>query len=222
MRGILGSVVAMLIASSVLAASPTNGVKGEYLEAHTTNIWASAVPTSPGETTHQAVLAWKVGQGRFRDARLDNLAIIAVVFADSPLLDRQSQVRVHLLVDAQANTAQQMALVQMATALAPKTIDGNVVSVTPTDIKMLICCGCAAGYADLTAGSIRVKTRRVTDADTLRYGDIKQGYPVLGDLFYRYSAFTEEYAYRGGAANEECQPFVLKDLCSAAVGGFSR
>ncbi|MBI3461859.1 MAG: DUF1326 domain-containing protein [Planctomycetes bacterium] len=222
MRGFLGSVAMMLIGSSVLGASPTPGVKGEYLEAHTTNLWASAVPTSPGETTHQAVLAWKVAQGAFRGTRLDNLSIVAVVFADRPLMDRQAQTRVHLLVDSQADTAQQMALVQMATALAPKTIYGNVASVTPAEIRMLICCGCAAGYADLTAGTIHVKTRRITDADKLRYGDVKQGYSVLGDLFYRYSAFTEEYAYGGGAAEEECRPFVLKDLCSAAVGGFSR
>lgn len=222
MSSILSSVAAVLIGSSVLAAGPSPGVKGEYLEAHTRNLWASAVPTDPGEAnTHQAVMAWKVAKGEFCDTRVDDLTVVAVVFADRPLLDPQARKRVHMLVDSRADTAQQTALVEMAKALAPKAIGTTVESVSPTEIKANICCGCAAGYAELTAGPIRVKTRRISDGDTVRFGQVKREYSLLGEPFYKYSAFTEEYAYSGDD-NKACSPFVLKDLSSAAVGGFSR
>src|SRR5690606_6090235 len=138
----LSSVAAVLIGSSVLAASPVPGVKGEYLEAHTTHLWASAVPSDAGgAATHQAVLAWKVSKGDYCDARLDDLAVIAIVFADRPLVDRPARSQVHLLVDSRADTAQQAALVQMAKAMAPKVIRAKVASVTPAEIKLSICCG---------------------------------------------------------------------------------
>lgn len=217
----LATIAALLIGSSALAASPELTAKGEYLEAHTANLWASGVPCASCESAaHQAILAWKVAQGACGEKRLDGLAIVAIVYADRPLSDQQAKTRVHLLVDSRADAAQQEALVQMATAQAPKAIQGRVTAVTPTAIRMKICCGCAAGFADLTAGPIHVKTRRVSDEDRLRYGEEKREYSVLGEPFYKYPAYTEEFAHGGG--DEKCPPFVLKDLCSAAVGGFAR
>lgn len=221
MSRIARNVAVVLIGSLALAADLAAGVKGEFLEAHTRNLWASAASCSACETTsHQAVLAWKVTQGAVGDASLDGMVIVAIVFADRPLSDQQAKTRVHLLVDSRANAAQQEALVQLATSLAPTSIQGHVAAVTPMAIRMKICCGCAAGYADLNVGPIHVKTRRVNDDDRLRFGEEKREYSILGDSFYKYPAFTEEFAYSGG--DEKCQPFVLKDLCSAAVGGFAR
>ena len=128
--------------------------------------------------------------------------------------------RTTFLVDSQASKSPQAALVAMAKSLAGETIQ-EVVGVKPVKIDITVCQGCAAGYASLTAGTLKIRTRRSLEGDKPESDDRQQADPILAKLYYRYPAFTLEYSCSG--RNFVGKPLRIdsKNLRTAAVGGFS-
>ena len=210
--------VLLVCMASVLfvGTAAAESIKGRYLVVRNTGPCAhdSKLPIV-GDT---AVLAWKVSQGTYQGARLNDLAVVALVCGDSTLgIDEKVKTRTTFLVDERATKSQQAALVAMAKTLAGNTIQ-EVVGVKPVKIDMTVWQGCAMGYASLKTDLVNIRTRRLFDSD--ESGRREMADPVLAKLYYRYPAYALEYSYSGRDFEGESVRFVQRDLRSAAVGGF--
>jgi hypothetical protein len=139
MKGfVLSTAAVMACAAVTLSAGPAATISGTYVEARTSEIFAGAcvVNAEAGTTGREALLAWKVGKGRFNGVALDGLAVVAAVAGDSNLSVHEiggtiAQTRSALIVDSRATPSQQKALVALVKTLA-KDVIGEVVE-TRTD-----------------------------------------------------------------------------------------
>ena len=132
---------AVVVAASPLLAGGKNTVSGAYVEARTAEVFTGGcIMNSEAETVgKQAVLAWKVDRGSFNGINLDGLAVVAAMSGDrnlgmTEMGGEKPSVRTAMFVDQRANTAQQIALVAMASELS-KGLVGTIVQVTPTPIQ---------------------------------------------------------------------------------------
>jgi hypothetical protein len=137
--------MALSVASSVFAVASlsagTATVKGTYVEARTSQIFAGAcvVNSEAGTTGREALLAWKVDEGRSNGVSLNGLAVVAAVAGDANLSVHEiggevANTRAALFVDARATETQRAALVAMAKSLS-KGLVGTVVEATPASIE---------------------------------------------------------------------------------------
>jgi len=139
--------VPILIASVMLAASPAMAgsnavITGDYVEARTAEVFAGGcIMSSEAETIgRQAVLAWRIRNGRFNDVALDGLAVMAAVSGDRNLGIREiggaapAWVKASVIVDERATTAQRNALVGFVKAASGALID-EVVEVKTAPIR---------------------------------------------------------------------------------------
>lgn len=130
------------LAASPLVAGSKGTVSGEYVEARTAEVFTGGcIMSSEAETIgKQAVLAWKVNQGSFNGVSLDGLSVVAAVAGDRNLGIQEmgglkpAVVKSALYVDQQANPAQRIALVALASQLSNGLVS-NVVSVTAAPIR---------------------------------------------------------------------------------------
>src|SRR5260221_14375512 len=106
------------VAASPLLAGGRHTVSGAYVEARTAEVFTGGcIMGSEAETVgKQAVLAWKVDRGSFNGVSLDGLSVVAAVAGDRNLGIQEiggakANVRSAVIVDARANSAQQLALV---------------------------------------------------------------------------------------------------------------
>jgi len=132
------AIVAAALIGLAVAPMRAGGARltGEYIEARTAEIFTGGcIMGSEAETVgKQAVLAWKVDRGSFNGVPLDGLSVIAAVAGDKNLGIQEigggkANVRSEVFVDARANSAQQLALVAMASELSKGTVS-NIVQVT--------------------------------------------------------------------------------------------
>src|SRR3954464_1260782 len=139
--------VPILIASLMLAASPAMAgsnaaITGDYVEARTAEVFAGGcIMSSEAETIgRQAVLAWRIRNGRFNDVALDGLAVMAAVSGDRNLGIREIGgaapvwVMASVIVDERATALQRDALVGFVKAASGALID-EVVEVRVAPIR---------------------------------------------------------------------------------------
>ena len=152
------AIVAAALIGLAVAPMRAGGARltGEYIEARTAEIFTGGcIMGSEAETVgKQAVLAWKVARGSFNGVSLDGLSVVAAVAGDKNLGIQEigggkANVRSEVFVDARANSAQQLALVAMASELSKGTVS-NIVQVTAAPIE----------FAD-EGGIISVSTNQV-------------------------------------------------------------
>jgi hypothetical protein len=141
-RTAIAAILLGLAAAPVLTAKPAS-IKGTYVEARTAEVFAGGCVMNgeAGTTGREALLAWKVDQGRFDGVPLTGLSVVAAVSADVNLgiheIGGESPTtRAALFVDNRATPAQQKALVAMAKQLS-NGIVSSVVQVTPTAIQFV-------------------------------------------------------------------------------------
>jgi hypothetical protein len=128
------------LAVSPLAAGDKGTISGAYLEARTAEVFAGGcvMNSEAGTAGRHAVLAWKIDQGSFNGIALDGLSVVAAIAADRNLGINEiggdyAQTKAAVYVDTQATSAQQNALIAMATELSDGIV-GTVVKVTPAPI----------------------------------------------------------------------------------------
>jgi hypothetical protein len=138
-RAIVAAALVGLAAAPMLAGGAR--ISGSYLEARTAEIFTGGcIMGSEAETVgKQAVLAWKVDRGTFNGVSLDGLSVVAAVAGDKNLGIAEigggkANVRSAVIVDQRANSAQQLALVAMASELSQGTV-ANIVQVTQAPIQ---------------------------------------------------------------------------------------
>lgn len=137
---VLAAATAVLcLASTGFAANIT----GEYLEARTCDVYtgpcfANAEMDLAGK---EAVMAWKVDEGRWNNVSLDGLGVALVVTADSTIgydgvFKREAQKpRAVILIDQQASPEQHEALVAFVKDSA-KDLAANVVAIEEVPFKL--------------------------------------------------------------------------------------
>ena len=141
--------VSLLVAAISLSAlpafaGPASGIRGDYVEARTAEVFAGGcIMSSEAETIgRQAVLAWRVTNGSFDGVPLDGLAVMAAVSGDRNLGIREiggeapSLVRAEVIVDARATAAQRQALVGFVKAASRNLID-EVVAIKVAPIRFV-------------------------------------------------------------------------------------
>ena len=137
----LSAAAAMFVAASLSAGTVT--VKGTYVEARTSQIFAGAcvVNSEAGTTGREALLAWKVDEGRWNGTPLNGLAVVAAVAGDANLSVHEiggevANTRAALFLDARATEAQRAALVALAKTLSNGLV-GTVVEASPASIEFV-------------------------------------------------------------------------------------
>lgn len=128
------------LAVSPLTAGDKDTISGAYLEARTAEVFAGGcvMNSEAGTAGRHAVLAWKIDQGSFNGIALDGLSVVAAIAADRNLGINEiggayAQTKAAVYIDTQATSAQQNALIAMATELSGGIV-GTVVKVTPAPI----------------------------------------------------------------------------------------
>jgi len=190
-----------LLAGPLQAAELT----GHYIEARTCDVWtgpcfANAEMNLGGK---HAVLGWKVEKGKFADAQLDGLGVVAVVAASDTLgLEQTGPARAVLFVDSRANEAQKAALVKLAQAQGGG-LTRNVVEVRRAPVDLEICPCQNNGCARLNAGGLaRIETRCVDARHDKKCGNEAPFYPPLAKNVKVRAAIVVEHVYKGTGVNE--------------------
>jgi Protein of unknown function (DUF1326) len=131
-----------LAGASLLGAKPVS-VRGTYVEARTAEVFTGGCVMNgeAGTSGRQALLAWKVDQGRVGGVPVNGLSIVAAVSADKNLGIHEiggevATTRTALFVDDRATPAQRTALVEMARQLSNGVV-ADVVGVTPAAIQFV-------------------------------------------------------------------------------------
>ena len=181
---------------ATLSAAPAT-LQGTYVEARTSEVFAGAcvINGEAATTGREAVLAWKVDNGRFNGVSLDGLAVVAAVSGDANLSVHEiggevATTRTALFVDARATEAQRHALVAMVKTLARRVV-GNVAEVTPASIEFV------AGDHDIrvVAKTVRLAVRKEMSHDAT-CGN-KQWFEPLSTVHHAEMGITVENAFSG-------------------------
>lgn len=112
--------------TGISPATDSVRVQGDYIEARTADVFTGPCFANAEVflTGHQAVMAWKVKDGRWNGQDLSGLAVAAAVKGSTTLsMDDPSAAQAVLIVDQEATAEQKDALVDMA-----KTLGGDRLS----------------------------------------------------------------------------------------------
>jgi hypothetical protein len=163
----------LLAATALLwtAGAFAGDIRGQYLEARTCDVYTGPcfANAEMGLAGKEALLAWKVEQGRWDGTPLDGLHVALVIKAENTLGEDgvfpqdPGKVDAVMLVDEQATTEQEQALVAFVKDSAPQ-YTGNVEKVVRAPMEMQHDYYTAAG--SFQAGKFaRIETRGLTDGD---------------------------------------------------------
>jgi hypothetical protein len=198
-------VLAAAAAALFSTTATAGGVKGQYIEARTCDVWtgpcfANAEMNLGGK---HAVLGWKVDKGTVGAARIDGLGIVAVIAASDTLgLKQTGPAKAVLLVDERADSAQRAALIAFAKSQAGSLL-ANVVAVQYAKVDLDVC-GCdEGGCGKLTAGPARIETRCLSDKHDKICGNESEFYPPLSKGVKARAAMAVEHSYSGQGVDEK-------------------
>lgn len=164
MKKALIFVALVALVAAPAAAGPAGTVRGDYVEARTAEVFTGGcIMGSEAETMgRQAVLAWRIAEGRFNGVPLDGLAVVAAIAGDYNLGIREiggtapTLIKAAVMVDERATPAQRDALVAMVRTLTRGLAD-TIVEVKPVAITFVR----DASSVTVTAGdaALAVQTR---------------------------------------------------------------
>jgi hypothetical protein len=137
MKKLIG-VALLAIAAPALHAADSPAIVGQYVETRTAEVFTGGcLMNSEGETGgREALMAWRIDQGRMDGVALDGLSVVAAVAADVNLGTRElggvapSAIQSVIYVDDRADPTQRRALVTLARSLSNGFV-GDVVAVKP-------------------------------------------------------------------------------------------
>lgn len=201
MRRFAFAVLAVLAGSNLVQAAD---ITGQYVEARTCDIWTGPCFANAdfNLTGKNAVMAWKIEQGRVNDVSLDGLSVVAVLSAQNTLgLEQTGAAQCVIIVDDRANTLQQKALVQLVRQQGGK-LTHNVVKVHAAPISLSMCDCKGQTCAELNATVARVKTRCLDQNHDKACGNETAFYPPLARNVHARPAGVVEHVFRGTGLRE--------------------
>lgn len=221
MRRVILCTAMLLLLAGLTAQAAT--IRGDYVESRNADVWVAAcyANSEVGLVGDNAILAWRVKEGRWDGVQLDGLSVVAVVKASGTLGDPYSQslpARAVFIVDEQASPAQRQALVKFAQAEAGELL-ADVERVVAAPIQLRTTADPHAARAWLQAGDLAaIKTRRIGENDHL-CGNEATYYSPLVELEHAMPAVAETDRYSGPGLDET---WTNHGKRSAFVGTFAR
>jgi hypothetical protein len=189
----------------LIAARPKVGVKGDYLEVRSCDIFTGAciANSEMGLTGKEGMMVWAIRQGDWRGTKLDNLNVVAVVHTQDTLGDLRYQRhsgRAVLLVDDRASAQEREALVEFAKSMGgPLLSDVVAIKSLPIDVKLGQCS--SGSCAQVKAGDdVEISTRCLGGKDHL-CGNEENYYPPLTSVDHAFSVFTELATFKAPDLN---------------------
>ena len=208
----------------MVVSAQAQQISGDYIETRNADVWTGACVAN-GELNlvgDQAILGWRVNEGKWNGVSLDGLGVVGVVKAAATLGDQFNDpypAQAVMIVDARANEEQRKALVGFAQQMTGDLLK-NVVEVKVADIKMdLGHHGMHDVNASLQAGNlVGVETRAIGAGDHL-CGNENVYYQPLTKLVHSMPAVAELDRYDGPGLGVI---WTLHGKRSAFVGSFAR
>lgn len=216
----------MILALCALAmAAPAAGqITGHYMESRTADVYTGPCFANGevGLTGHEAVLAWKIENGKWGNVELGGLSVVAVVVAGSTLGDPFTNplpARAMLIVDSQASAAQRAALITFVQAQTAGLLS-QIVAVEVAPIRFVADVNGQHGAYTLEAGNLaRIETRMITPADQICHNEEVFYTPLAAGLDHSMPAVAIAAGYRGNHLGRTWNDAQRR---SAFVGSFSR
>jgi hypothetical protein len=191
-------VVACLLAMPAGAAA-TSDIRGDYLEARTSDVYTGPcfANAEVNLTGREAVMAWRVREGRWQGVDLSGLSVVAVVKAEATLGDpftTPHPVRSVLILDEAGTAEQRTALAGLARSLGGPLLE-DVIATHVASIEARF--DEQRGYARLKAeGLVEVRTRAMSHDDHI-CGNEFVYYPPLSRVADAVPAYTLANRFEG-------------------------
>ena len=220
MQKVLTVVFLIMVFAAPLSARDAS-ITGDYLEVRTADVYTGPcfANAEVNLTGKEAILAWRVRQGRWQGVELDNLAVVAIVKASATLGDPHASpypTRSVVVVDETATHRQQEALLDFARSMGGSLLD-DVVQVERRPIAFEA--REALGYAHLEVKEVaRLKTRALSHHDHL-CGNEEVYYPPLTATTSATPAYTLDHRFSGQGLNSN---WSSPGKRSAFIGSFAR
>lgn len=132
---VLSTLILMIFTTIVLATDTTN-IQGEYIEARSASVYVGACHFGAEyvEGGKEATMVWNIQQGTWNDVSLDGLTVVAVVSAKENLaIDFETRKSV-LYIDTNVTSEQQAALKDMLATKQAKEL-GTIVATQTAPIN---------------------------------------------------------------------------------------
>ena len=222
-RTIRLSLAPVLVVALTVAAS-AGTISGNYLEARTCDVYTGPCFANSefGLTGHQAILAWSIQSGIWKEVDLSGLSIVAAVRAGGTLGDEFTSpfpAKAVLIVDERATAEQKDALVGFARDSAGRLLD-NVTRIDSAPIELTVNCCAEKGCSKLVAGKIAtIQTRCTSEKDHVCGNETIYYQPLTAVKTGFVPAVTVTHEFKGqGLGGTWSSP----NKRSAFVGSFSR
>jgi|SRR5262245_31075314 Protein of unknown function (DUF1326) len=213
------ALAAVALALCVPGKAAELSLRGHYVEARNCDVWTGPCFANAdfNLTGKNAVMAWRVDQGRFNNVDLQGLSVAAVIVAQNTLgLEQSGPAKALLIVDKRANASQREALVQLAKQQGGKLL-ANVVGVQSACVDLSACeCKSDACY-ELIAGAASIKTRCLDANHDKACGNETAFYPPLANGVNARPAGVVEHVFRGTGLGQIWSDFERR---GAYVGTF--
>jgi hypothetical protein len=190
------ALAAVALALCVPGKAAELSLRGHYVEARNCDVWTGPCFANAdfNLTGKNAVMAWRVDQGRFNNVDLQGLSVAAVIVAQNTLgLEQSGPAKALLIVDKRANASQREALVQLAKQQGGKLL------------------------ANVVGGAASIKTRCLDANHDKACGNETAFYPPLANGVNARPAGVVEHVFRGTGLGQIWSDFERR---GAYVGTF--
>lgn len=202
----LSILAAGLLAVNAAQFAPAAEISGEYLEARTCDVYTGPCFANGeiGISGKEAVMAWKIDEGKWAGQDLSGLGVALIVKANDTLgfggsfTVKPDKIIAVIVVDDQADAEQAQALVKFVKANA-RHLAGDVVKVEKAPITLTN--DHIAGKGVFTAGKLaKIETRKMAKGDCVCSNETVF-YPPLTKVDNAHAAYTVNMTYDGEGLN---------------------
>jgi hypothetical protein len=223
MRGLcsIGACAAVLLTCSAVRAGE---ISGEYLEARSCDVFTGPcfANAQMGSAGKEAVMAWKVDEGRWQGVPVDGLAVAVVLNSEGTLGNdgvfpmNAGNIKSVILVDERATVRQEAALIDFVKHTAKEVI-GSVQTVKRVPISLSN--DHLAGKGVFRAGDLaRIETRPMKRADCCCTNE-RKFYLPLAQVDNSSPAYANTLSYTGDGLDGR---WTLHNIRSAYLATFER
>ena len=221
MRGLcsIGTCAAVLLTCSAVRAGE---ISGEYLEARSCDVFTGPcfANAQMGSAGKEAVMAWKVDEGRWQGVPVDGLAIAVVLNSEGTLGNdgvfpmNAGNIKSVILVDEKATVRQEAALIDFVKHTANEVI-GSVQTVKRVPISLSN--DHLAGKGVFKAGDLaRIETRPMKRADCCCTNE-RKFYLPLAKVDNSSPAYANTLSYTGDGLDSR---WTIHNIRSAYLATF--
>ncbi len=195
------TLVALVLAGGLAASSTAlaGNISGEYLEIRSCSVYTGPcfANAETGVTGREALMAWKIEQGKHNGVDLAGLKAVMAITAGETLTltdELEKPVKAVIIADEKANEQQREALVDFVKSRAGKLAkEVQKVEFQAIELKL----DHADMVADLKAGrDVSIRTRKLVQGDCVCTNEVVY-YPPLTKVDNYAPAFALEGRYSG-------------------------